>query len=149
MGPNKIVPIIPRVDCIFDKSTGKGPVYKAWEAVNGPIPRPLQILHHCDNGFCKNVKHMFLGTQKENLQDASRKGRLKFDRPWTHHQNHFHFGEANPNAKLTQAQADEIRQLHASDTATASRRKITRKTLAKQFNVSERCIKHVLEHSNW
>lgn len=35
-----------------------------------------QICHHCDNPPCVNPDHLFLGTAKDNLQDASRKRRL-------------------------------------------------------------------------
>ena len=31
--------------------------------------------HHCDNPACVNYKHMFDGTQKENIQDMMTKGR--------------------------------------------------------------------------
>lgn len=36
---------------------------------------PLQVLHRCDNPSCFNPKHLFIGTQAENLLDMSRKGR--------------------------------------------------------------------------
>ena len=43
----------------------------------GPIPKSLYVLHKCDVKECVNPEHLFVGTQKENLVDASRKGRLK------------------------------------------------------------------------
>lgn len=48
----------------------------AWENEHGPIPRDKFVCHHCDVRLCTNVEHMFLGTQAENMQDASAKGRL-------------------------------------------------------------------------
>ena len=48
----------------------------AYEIYNGPITDGLYVCHHCDNHMCINPAHMFLGTQKENMRDASRKGRL-------------------------------------------------------------------------
>jgi hypothetical protein len=42
----------------------------AWELLNGPIPNGLNVLHHCDNPVCVNAEsHLYLGTQKENIND--------------------------------------------------------------------------------
>lgn len=48
----------------------------SWVLHNGPIPDGLLVCHHCDNPPCVNPQHLFLGTDKANIQDASRKGRL-------------------------------------------------------------------------
>lgn len=34
--------------------------------------------HRCDNPRCVNPDHLFPGTKSENMQDASKKGRLRF-----------------------------------------------------------------------
>jgi hypothetical protein len=49
-----------------------------WKSVHGEIPQGLEVCHKCDNPPCLDVEHYFLGTQRDNIQDAARKGRLRF-----------------------------------------------------------------------
>ena len=49
--------------------------------VNGPLPAGLMVCHTCDHPYCVNPAHLFLGTNRENQLDASRKGRFPMQRP--------------------------------------------------------------------
>jgi len=47
----------------------------AWEIANGPVPSGLWVLHHCDHPGCCNPRHLWLGTNRDNVLDMWRKGR--------------------------------------------------------------------------
>ena len=47
----------------------------AWVLAVGPIPNGLCVLHRCDNPPCVNPDHLFLGTIRDNVHDAMKKGR--------------------------------------------------------------------------
>lgn len=49
----------------------------AWILTNGPIPPKMSVLHKCDIRNCVNPEHLFLGTQKDNVQDMKLKKRAR------------------------------------------------------------------------
>ena len=48
----------------------------SYEKEYGEIPDGKNVCHKCDNPPCTNPAHLFAGTQKENMGDCSKKGRL-------------------------------------------------------------------------
>lgn len=48
----------------------------SYTLTHGPVTKGLYVLHKCDNPICINPRHLFAGTQLDNLRDCSRKGRL-------------------------------------------------------------------------
>lgn len=98
------------------RSTGYGEVYwpghgrkkiaahrASWLIHYGDIPDGLWVLHKCDNKLCVRPDHLFLGTHRDNVDDAVRKGIIKATRAR---------GERSGNARLTDAQVTEIRERH-------------------------------------
>jgi hypothetical protein len=52
------------------------PSYRVMMAVSGGLyDNNLVVCHSCDNSFCCNPQHLFMGTFADNAQDMSRKGR--------------------------------------------------------------------------
>lgn len=54
----------------------KRPHRFSYELAFGPIPPKLNICHHCDTPLCVRPEHLFVGTQKDNIQDALAKNRM-------------------------------------------------------------------------
>lgn len=49
----------------------------AYYLTYGEYDKSLLVCHKCDNPKCCNPKHLFLGTNKDNLQDCAKKGHLR------------------------------------------------------------------------
>lgn len=116
-----------------------GKDYKAhrvyYERFIGPIPDGLCVLHKCDNPSCVNPEHLFLGTKKDNMQDASKKGRIQVPHPRIQ-------GELHHQAKLTQKQVDDIRARYIP-------RKVTQPQLAKEYGVAVSTVGIIICGANW
>lgn len=48
----------------------------AWYIYYGTLPQK-NLCHKCDNPACVRISHLFEGTQKENVDDARSKGRMR------------------------------------------------------------------------
>lgn len=88
----------------------------------GEIPDGLYVCHHCDNPQCVNPEHLFLGTNADNMRDASLKGRLK--KP------HFK-GEGSPRAILSACDVMAIRASPATAVELSKHYGVTRSTVQK------------------
>ena len=85
----------------------------------GPIPNGLLVLHKCDVKNCVKPSHLFLGTSKDNTQDAVAKGRLTGP-----------VGVRNHHAKLDNAKVKAIRKSNASRQALADRYGVSVSTIS-------------------
>lgn len=82
----------------------------SYELHNGPIPEGMEVCHRCDVPGCVAPHHLFLGTHKQNMQDAVRKGRSIMAS-----------GEGNYRAKLNEIQVKAILAAVGTQEAIAAR----------------------------
>ena len=83
----------------------------------------MLVCHHCDNPSCINPQHLFLGTQKDNIQDAAKKRRL-----------------SQIFYKLTEDQVIEILKLKG---------KISQGEIAKKFGIGRTTINSIHNGKIW
>lgn len=89
------------------------------------IPAGYCVCHACDNPSCVNHRHLFIGTQAENVSDCLAKRR---------HQ----YGAARANSKLSEQDVRDIRGDRASGVA-----------LAHRYGVSTATISMVITGKHW
>lgn len=94
-----------------------------------PPPDKPSVLHTCDNPPCVNGKHLWAGTQLENVLDMECKKRGNHPR-----------GEHHGRAKLTSRQVLSIRKRSL---------KTARRHLAKEYGVSCSTINAIVNYETW
>jgi hypothetical protein len=102
----------------------------AYVLANGPMPlftngKLTCVLHHCDNPPCCNPEHLFLGSNRDNIDDMLTKGRSRK-------------GEKHGRAKLTE---ETVRAILASAE--------TDKALAAKFGVTSTNIIAIRQRTTW
>lgn len=89
----------------------------------------IQVCHLCDTPICCNPKHLFLGTQKDNIKDCIDKNRF------------IHKGlrgELNPVSKLTES---DVIKIYSTDES--------QRTLASKFGISQVQVGHIKRGVQW
>lgn len=93
----------------------------AYRAAYGEIPDGMCVLHKCDNPACCEPTHLFLGTNKENIEDKVKKGRA--------------------GKKLTFSDACEVKRMITY--------KIPQKEIAEHFSVNQSLISRIKSDVLW
>ena len=96
--------------------------------------RDKNVCHRCDTPLCCNPDHLFLGTQKDNLHDAIKKGRNYQLPPLPKGENH-------PRAKLNKEKVNKIIELVDSGK--------TKREVAKLFDISDTLVGMVYRKERW
>ncbi|MCK5607586.1 HNH endonuclease [Candidatus Pacearchaeota archaeon] len=100
-----------------------------YEAFVKKIPSGLQVLHQCDNPACVNIKHLFIGTHQDNMNDKKKKGRDAT-------------GEAVGGSKLTPSDVRKIREMNSTGEYSLNK-------MGKKFSVSHKTIQKVVNGVTW
>mgnify|MGYP003543178892 FL=1 len=87
--------------------------------------RSMSVCHRCDNPNCVNPAHLFVGTDGDNVRDASAKGRIQR-------------GEKHYAAKLSEEQVLAIRADLRSD-----------RQVALGYEVSSSTVAHIRRDGSW
>lgn len=91
--------------------------------------KKMRVLHKCDNTLCVNPNHLFLGTDKDNVDDCVSKDRHSR-------------GERNGCAILIEENVQAIYSMHHDNLKTISE-------IAKIFKVSYGAIYAIVHKRNW
>ena len=109
------------------------PIHRmVYEECFGTIPSGLVVRHKCDNKLCVNPEHLEIGTIKDNNQDAVKRGRNAF-------------GERNSQAKLTEKEVREIKNMFK--TSVVDKSLIIQ--LAKEYNVHINTLYDIYYNRTW
>lgn len=104
----------------------------SWVIHNGPIPEKMCVLHEYDNPTCIKPTHLFLGTHKQNMEDASHKKR--FDRA----------GSKNGRATVDESFVKKVRLEY---NPRCKRRGMA--ALVKKYNIPQGTLQKIIYGSTW
>ncbi|NDG33300.1 hypothetical protein EB118_24940 [bacterium] len=97
------------------------------------IHSTLHVLHTCDNPKCCNPKHLFTGTNADNVADRTAKGRTKTP---------LQYGALNSMSKLTIEQVRQIRGLYFAS-------RFSQSQLAKKYGVRQSHVSRLVNGLRW
>lgn len=117
---------------IRDGSTWKGikSSHLSLKLLGIDVPKGKQVNHGCNNAFCGNPDHLYVGTQFDNIQDGIQAG--VFGRK----------GEQSPASKLTEEQVIEIRGLIEKGV-------LGQRTIAKRFGICQMTVSLIGRRKIW
>ena len=108
----------------------KGAHRISYELFCGEITQNMFVCHKCDNRICVNPKHLFLGTNKDNMLDMVKKKRSNKLK-----------GSKHGMSKLNESNILEIRKMLNNG--------LTVTEIGKQFGVGPNAIYNIKHGKKW
>lgn len=106
--------------------------------VNGRIPVNKGVCHDCDNPPCVNPSHLWLGTQKENIEDRDSKGR-GITKKWLEARAK---GDKHWRSKVTNGEVIEARRLYDTHQLTVIE-------LSRKYDMSASNMQKIVKRTIW
>lgn len=103
----------------------------AWKVSKGRIPKGKNVLHECDNPPCCNPRHLWTGTQLDNMRDMAAKGRRVNQ-----------IGSKHGRAKLNERAVASLRRRQAAG-------KISYSWIMKKYGLSKRTVAMMIKRLTW
>lgn len=101
----------------------------AWIYPDYVIPEGMQVCHSCDNPSCCNPKHLFLGTNQDNVDDKVNKGRVPI-------------GEKSGAHKMTNEKVASARAKYATGN-------VSLRQLVEEYGVTHNTMWCIIHNVTW
>jgi hypothetical protein len=96
---------------------------------HGPIPDGMHVCHRCDTPLCVNPDHLFIGSRRDNMHDASVKGRTAQ-------------GHRAGAAKLTWEAVGDIRRANP-------RTEVEMAAVCARYGINRRTLYRIVRRETW
>lgn len=108
----------------------------SWALTNGCVPDGKHVLHHCDVRACVNPRHLYVGTNTDNVADKVKRGRCQRTLPKTQ-------GVLHHAAKVDEDE-DAVREIRAAAGKFGEGRR-----LAAKYGLAPSTVTHIQQRKLW
>jgi hypothetical protein len=124
---------------------------ESYKFFKGEIPLGNQVCHSCDNKKCINPEHLWVGTQKENIQDAKNKNRLADQRGRKHSKETLEKLKLRPHSDR-RGEKHHLRKLNEKDIFKIRdllKNGYTQKQIGEMYEVNQSTICQIKNGKRW